>query len=502
MELSTARAFAQLLRRHRIPHLFRKSQSILPNLVDTLIALDDDATWPDVLKNMRLSTSPTSIGKGKQRCVDMLHRALSLIDLEQVPASARVRARIRAHRQITSALILSAHSVNNSVVDVLDATGEIAVRFDLFLPSLIVEEWRLRYIAFENRTDFDDCAARIHRLETIVMYESEMNRLSQTLTHLLHQYHQNIEGIEAEMQSLLHRAALIHDEVDTFLTRTALWLMKTRYYNATCSYQLTIDTCNEALAWFNNNPDYQTQYMESGFRSNLHSAQAQLLRSSNHVDSWVSLLETLDPSSADSNNELQTYCSALLALREYEMAATVIRRGLEACPGDLPEWRKQYWMLYNMYMAELVTLDFVNNSDYWKSIRSLGNRATMKVDDKLLKKNKVLTNSALVILDVIQSLRRRDFAHVIDRAGELRKYATRYTSNKRTPRTARFMRMLSTIVAADFDPEEAGRRGAAIKIKYADADNVITDDAEVIPYDDLWKLVIQHLVSARKERLA
>jgi hypothetical protein len=60
--------------------------------------------------------------------------------------------------------------------------------------------------------------------------------------------------------------------------------------------------------------------------------------------------------------------------------------------------------------------------------------------------------------------------------------------------------MLSALVAADFDPVEADRRASAIRAKYADADSVVRDDAELIPYDDLWKVVVHHLNRARQTK--
>lgn len=497
MDVTTARAIAQLLQQHRVTQMFDRTKTLLPKLIDTLIELDDHGSWQDILRLLGLSTAPASIRKGKQRCVDLLHRALSMIDVEHLQASTRVRARIRAHRQFDSALIMSACAANNSVMDILDTTKELTARFDLTLPWLMVEQWRVRYLSINNSSSFEACEQQIERLERVFMLESEMNRLTQALSLRLHAFQKHYESTLTEMHDLLARAEHIHASIDTFYTRITIWQMRTRYGHVASDYELVIRTCQEALQWLNVHAEYSSRHIESEFMGNLYSAITQL----GHTDSKHVHLDDLyahsDPTKANQHSYLQTICTLLLSTRQYDKASLIIRECLVVCPADVAEWRKQLWKLFHTLIAEVVTVETIATSPYWESVRASSNVGQVAPDMKHMVKDKVVWNAALVIVDIVQALRSAKFDYVIDRAPELQKYATRYGSTKRTPRTARFMRMLSALVAADFDPVESDRRASAILAKYTDADNVVRDDAELIPYDDLWKVVIHHLKKAK-----
>jgi hypothetical protein len=500
MEVTTARTIAQLLLQHRIPQLFDRTKTLLPMLVDTLIGLDDQGSWQDILRRLGLSTSPTSVRKGKQRCVDLLHRALSMIDVEHLQASTRVRARIRAHRQFDSALIMSACTANNSMMDILDTTKELTARFDLTLPWLMVEQWRIRYLSINNSASFEACEKQIDRLERVLMLESEMNRLTQAFTLRLHDFQKHYESALTEMQELLARAEHIHASIDTFYTRITIWQMRTRYGHVAGDPDLVIRTCQEALQWLVEHSDYHSEYIAIEFKSNLNSALTQIGGDNGDSGDWEKIIAKTNPSLSSSHDYLQTYCTCLLISRAYEKAAHVVRECLDVCPADVAEWRKQLWKLLHTYIAEIVTVEAIATSPYWESVRASSIVGQVAPDMKFMVKNKVVFNAALVIIDIVQAVRSAKYDYVIDRAPELQKYATRYGSTKRTPRTVRFMRMLSALVAADFDPVEADRRASAIRAKYADADSVVRDDAELIPYDDLWKVVLHHLNRARQTK--
>ena len=497
MDVTTARAIAQLLQQHRVAQMFDRTKTLLPKLIDTLIELDDHGSWQDILRPLGLSTAPASIRKGKQRCVDLLHRALSMIDVEHLQASTRVRARIRAHRQFDSALIMSACAANNSVMDILDTTKELTARFDLTLPWLMVEQWRVRYLSINNSSSFEACEQQIERLERVFMLESEMNRLTQALSLRLHAFQKHYESTLTEMHDLLARAEHIHASIDTFYTRITIWQMRTRYGHVASDYELVIRTCQEALHWLAEHTDYYSEHIAIEFTSNLNSALTLIDGDNGDSGTWESIIAKTDPSLSASHDYLQTYFTSLLISRAYEKAAHVVRECLDNCPADVAEWRKQLWKLFHTLIAEVVTVETIATSPYWESVRASSNVGQVAPDMKHMVKDKVVWNAALVIVDIVQALRSAKFDYVIDRAPELQKYATRYGSTKRTPRTARFMRMLSALVAADFDPVEADRRASAILAKYADADNVVRDDAELIPYDDLWKVVIHHLKKAK-----
>lgn len=60
--------------------------------------------------------------------------------------------------------------------------------------------------------------------------------------------------------------------------------------------------------------------------------------------------------------------------------------------------------------------------------------------------------------------------------------------------------MLATLPAADFDANEVDRRGRAILAKHTKAAQLKRDFAEIIPYEELWSIVIEALRARGSQR--
>ena len=60
--------------------------------------------------------------------------------------------------------------------------------------------------------------------------------------------------------------------------------------------------------------------------------------------------------------------------------------------------------------------------------------------------------------------------------------------------------MLASIPSADFDPDMSDKRGREIMAKHKAAKNLVRDHAEIIPYEELWSIVIEALRTRGSQR--
>jgi hypothetical protein len=111
-----------------------------------------------------------------------------------------------------------------------------------------------------------------------------------------------------------------------------------------------------------------------------------------------------------------------------------------------------------------------------------------------LVRDKPIMNTALLVLRVFQLLKNRKRGELIELTESLRTYATRYLRHRHTQRTGRFLRLLTSLPACEFNRDLVLKRMQELKHKYPLADAKSRDDGEIIPYDTLEHILLTKLL--------
>lgn len=472
--------------------MFRRNASLLPQLVDILL---DDASvksWPHVISRLGYSSSPASVTKSKQRCVEMLYRALVLIDTERLAVPVIAKARIRSYRQVYAASVLNALGKRSLLLDVLSTARELAAKYQLSMPSAIIEHMRIGQLSVHNQDSEVLISTRqIGQLQELLPAELEVECLRANLVRLLNR--PPITEHHEEPKQLISRALKLMQHHDSIAIRTSTWLMIVWYSNTIGDYARTIEVAGQALQWLEEHRDLHDMALETNLRSNMALALQMTGRRSDTRADWDVLIRGAAPTVAKSHEIMQGYVFSLLTMRDYEEAARIILEYVNIRPSGVAEWQHHVWLVCEAYIAELAAAGYVVDSSRLQRVRKSSSDAGFKKRLSTLVKDKVQSNTAIIILEIVQAIRMADIPRAIERIDQLQKYVTRYEVGKQAIRTARFMRILSTLIAADFDPDRAEQRAARMISKYQKADELLRDDPEIIPYEDLWKIIIMYL---------
>ncbi len=108
-------------------------------------------------------------------------------------------------------------------------------------------------------------------------------------------------------------------------------------------------------------------------------------------------------------------------------------------------------------------------------------------------------NVAILVLQLLYCLRRQQMDEALVRLERLRKYQQRHLNAAETQRSRLFLRLLRTLVDTGFDPAKARHRGRATLETLAQAPppGDAFAEVEIIPYEQLWELVLQQLGAAK-----
>jgi hypothetical protein len=110
-------------------------------------------------------------------------------------------------------------------------------------------------------------------------------------------------------------------------------------------------------------------------------------------------------------------------------------------------------------------------------------------------------NVAILIFQLVHYLQERLLEPVLVRLERLRKYQQRHLRDAATLRSRTFLRLLLLLPEADFDPAQLAERGRPLLRTLQQATLTRDADAEVeiIPYEDLWVLIMRVLTQGTPE---
>ena len=207
--------------------------------------------------------------------------------------------------------------------------------------------------------------------------------------------------------------------------------------------------------------------------------------------SWTDIQRKVTVGSGNWVTLLQLYFLVCATTREYDNARDAVCEYQHHYKRGGPLWRKRLWQLYRAYIMFLIDQDVIAPGQLAGAPRVYA--AVLERQYAELMDDKPVGGAAVLILKVLQWLRAGRYSDIVENTDRIRQHASRYLRNSTTVRTGTFMRMLATLPAAEFDVNVARKRGAAIWDRSSEVRSLRCDTAEIIPYEDLWAIVLQML---------
>lgn len=161
---------------------------------------------------------------------------------------------------------------------------------------------------------------------------------------------------------------------------------------------------------------------------------------------------------------------------------------------DLVKWRKERWNLFSGYLWTLLLV--AKRSDLQEKLESSAKQFRLS---KILNEIQTHTtdkegyNIAVLILEIVGFLTQSKYTEIIERGDRLNNYV--YKNLHRDPahiRSQVFIKMLLSLIKADFDPSRIARRierYLEVLRKTPLRYNATQVYIEVLPYEDLWEIV-------------
>jgi hypothetical protein len=497
-DLFWARDVALVLQQRRMRWTANSSNDRTDKLIDALLSDPLSKSWEDVIDNWTGTTgnaarNPESTQRQVRRVRDLLTRAASGLNPDNLKGAVRFQNRTRASNMLVLAQLLADHGHKSSSDISYESVLQIATVYELPDIALIA----LTHLRFDaavryNRKAVQHYDALVRKMHAMLSIQTEADTLLSHAAVLLLEYTSQRTRTASKLRDVIDRLKMLAklraapSLVQMHRYRVQIWL-STLEGDA----QRIFKTGSEALTYI----DKHRQLEHSALRAELLGSQlsATLLIGDTQAakNVWQTASTMVSEGGDGWSSLLHVYfltCSTHGSYREARDSMWLYQNKRKSTNKVL---RDHTWSICRAYIMLLIDTGRIDAGPFQHCKReylaSIERRHDNYVGDK------AITSASLYILRILQWLRTYKYSEVVANGEAIRQYAARHLNNPNTLRTGVFFRMLATLPAADFNPDEVERRGNVILAKYPKAARLQRDYAEIIPYQELWAIVLETL---------
>jgi len=481
-----------------LPHA--KMRRLYEMLADGQLRSDEEA----IAALFPGQTQPPHYFRLKNALRDYLHRMLFLIDLDLPHYQLRQKAWFDCYRQWAAMKLLTGKSARNSQVSLATDLLRMTRKYEFTdLTVDIARSLRLYYGSIEgNLKKYEQYAALTREHDEILQQE---NRAEDLYTDLVLRFVSDKSAKQDVHQQALEAfqsVAPALQQYHTYRLHLSGRLIEVLVHTSVNDYRNTVEVCDRAIRFFEEK-DYTANVPLQIFLQQEMVCFVQLRdyqRGKAVAERGMTLLE-------EGTFNWFKYQELLLMLsfhtQEYQAAYEIFSRSVQHRRfAALPESVLQVWKIQEAYLFYLSELGLVKPAPDDEALSRF--RVSKFLNDTpLYSKDKRGMNIALLVFQIVWLIFAKRYNETIDRMEAIEKYTTRYLKKDDTFRSNCFVKMLLAVPAAGFHRVAAARAAekfaAALRTMPLDFANQ-SHDVEIIPYEQLWEMVLGSLDTAVRKR--
>jgi hypothetical protein len=456
------------------------------------------AKTEDKLNDMMLESYPEiSVLQVKQQLKKYLQKMLFLIDLNQSQYQLRQKAYFDCHRNWAAVKIMVGKNARSSALDLAIDLLQQSRKYDFTDIALdIARTLRLQYGSiFGDLKKYDQYGALAKELDAIVRAE---NLSEELYTDLIARFVNNKSAkkeVHEQAAAYFKQLAPSLKQYNTYKLHLCGRLIEVLIYSSINDHKHTVSVCQRAITFFEGKPYVANVPLQAFYYQSMVCC-IQLLdyeHGKEIADKGIRLLE-------DGTFNWFKYQELLIILsfhtEAYQEAYKVLKGVLlHRKFGSLPESTRQYWKIieaYHYYLKEMGLI--VEDED--SSILNRFRIARFANETPLFSRDRRGLNIPILIFQIVYLIQQKRQNETIDRLEAIKRYSTRYLVKDDTYRSNCFIKMLLVIPAVGFHKVATERHAdkfakllKAVPLDFANQSH----EVELIPYEDLWEIVLRSL---------
>ncbi|MFN7119175.1 MAG: hypothetical protein ACK4TA_20420 [Saprospiraceae bacterium] len=431
---------------------------------------------------------------------DLTHRlvnALFLIDVKQPSYNQRQRAYQESYKNWAAVRLLFGKNARTAGVYLAEKVLKYGESFEFTNLCLeVCRTLRLHYGAmvgdekqyqvynekfhFYRELDYAESTAEAYYCELVIRHVKS-RALKKNIPTLAQQYYNDLKpGLEKWESHDLHLYAN---------------LIKLIIYTSVNNYQKAIQVCEEAILFFEKKT-FDARVPLQAFYYQQAICYIQLRQLNKQLFSNAKALKFLDEGTYNWYKFQETYVILGLHTQHYQWAYEIFSKAYQHKRFQfLPPDQQEYWKILEQYLHYL----FLNNKikiNHQEASFSRLRLGRFLNQTPIFSKDKKGLNIPILIIQILFLVQQNRRSQTTDRIDAIEKYSERYLHNEYTIRSYFFIKMLLALPKNQFHPVAVQRKAQPYFDQLRKRSLEVSSQyfqVEIIPFEDLWEMVIQYL---------
>lgn len=445
-------------------------------------------------------TSDDRYRKLKSRFKKRLLNYLFFLDINKSSYSDYYHASHTSYKNLLLCRILKANGARFSFEKLAKQTLTQAQKYNLNSTIVPLTSDLLTHYSLRGRLKEYNQTRKIHdeaKKELDAEYQAE-RYMEDTIVHVMRSLsYTKLAPIAKESTEKLQ--ALAAEFPHNYRVQYLRYYTQAIYYQIIFDFPQLIDTCNEAEAFYENNPTF---YQKS------HLGQFSLMR-------MVALLNLRDTENglkaikkslkyfAEGNNNwlltMESYFLLAMQAQRYTLASDIFLQAVNhqkfKYTSDI---RKEKWRIFHAYLHYIFDVKKLDKRLLKNKYIPNFNATQFLNNTAHASKDKSGWNMAIITLQIQYLLKNHDLDAVFDKMDALNIYAYRYLNKKENMRAYTYIKMLQSAEKKSFIHKYAEQDTREQHQTLFTATDLYSAEWEILPYEVMWEHALQFMKEAEE----
>lgn len=433
--------------------------------------------------------------KLKYRLKKRLLNTLFFIDLNKAKHSEYNQAKLESFKSWATINLLFNRGARSPAIKICHTLLQHSIRYDFTDIQIMISRILMKYYAFVEVDKRKYIKYQDLMFEKLEVFSAELKAES-FYNHISHLQYENIKP--SALQSLLNTYTKklndLKKQYDSYTINYNFYQLKSYNYIQREEYQNAKLVCAEAIGYLKNS-NTDSKIAEVAFRRDLHFCHIQLGELEEAKKMILLNIRLFKVGGYNWFREWNHYFIWALASNDHKEMLNTVLTVINQPKIKKLKLIEEIWKVKEAYIQLLIKSNIINRKLYKSKFKQF--RITKFLNEvPNYSKDKKGLNISILIIHLLFLVFDKKYDNILKRIDSLKQYSHRYLRNDHTFRSNCFIKMLCKIPDANYHPIALKRHTRKLYDKLSTTSYTYSDnpaDIEVIPYENLWEIVLEIL---------